>query len=112
MIKMIKKYERTIAILLIAFLALPLNLFTSLATVFAEEGGETTYLYEADFTGDEHKLVTDNGTGNISTIEVDGEEVPAYEVKDREKNYFGTDLAFEAVGMENGKTYNVAVDAI
>ena len=40
MIKMLKKYERTIAILLIAFLALPVNLFTSIATVLAEDGNE------------------------------------------------------------------------
>ena len=114
MVRMIKKYERTIAILLIAFLAVPLNLFTSLATVMASDGEEAEYttVYEADFSKDDHKIGTQaGGSGSVKEVTIDDKTYDAFFMEHRpDGNWNSPTLSYADAGIEFGKIYRVTAE--
>ncbi|BAM47864.1 endo-1,4-beta-xylanase [Amphibacillus xylanus] len=114
MVRMIKKYERTIAILLIAFLAVPLNLFTSLATVMASDGEEAEYttVYETDFSKDDHKIGTQaGGSGSVKEVTIDDKTYDAFFMEHRpDGNWNSPTLSYADAGIEFGKIYRVTAE--
>lgn len=110
MIKMLKKYERTIAILLIAFLALPVNLFTSIATVLAEDGGVAEVVYQEDFEDGVGRFIESGGALLERVTDVDfSENGNALSVSNRTADYAAADLTFKSLDLKDGYTYRATV---
>src|SRR5690625_3951728 len=108
---MIKKYQRKIAILLIALLVFPMNIFSSIGTVFAEDGeDELETVYHENFEEEPEYLET-NGDAEISWVDIEfegNENGKGIEVT-RSNHNDGIDLDFDEIGLEDGKTYTIKV---
>src|SRR5690625_8044572 len=95
---MIKKYQRKIAILLIALLVFPMNIFSSIGAVLAQDGEEESYsiVYETDFSEEGHNVRTDaGGTGSVTAVEIEGETYDAFFMSEREDGWNSPTLTYE-----------------
>ncbi|GAA4063647.1 endo-1,4-beta-xylanase [Amphibacillus indicireducens] len=116
MVKMLKKYERSIAILLIAFLAIPLNLFTSLATVLAEDGGDSVgenVVIHHDFESDDTHGWAPLGWGDGAKIVITDEEAAHGEqsLKFYDREGVNSSLSLNLIDkLEKGQTYDISFD--
>src|SRR5690625_958809 len=110
---MIKKYQRKIAILLIALLVFPMNIFSSIGAVLAQDGDEETYsmVYETDFSEEGHNVRTDaGGTGSVTEVEIDGETYDAFYMSEREDGWNSPTLTYVDAGIELDKTYRITAE--
>ncbi|WP_416150033.1 endo-1,4-beta-xylanase [Salipaludibacillus sp. HK11] len=105
-----KQLKGFIIKLLVLMLVFPAGLLNFSTTAAAEDGETDNVVYHTDFSDDDHNLTVDNGTGERTTVDIDGEDVNAYKVSDRVETYYAADLSFDEAGMENGRTYNISVD--
>ena len=109
---MLKKYERSIAILLIAFLAVPLNLFTSIATGLAEDGDEAKVIYYEDFKEENNALFIQSGNPGLEYVsDMDfTENGKALHLSMRANDYDAIDLKYETLELKEGYTYSIKVE--
>lgn len=107
-----RKYKRTIAILLITLLLFPSNLFSSGVSAEADDREESKLIYHETFE-DGMGLFTQSGDAQLEHLTdtdfAENEDGNALYVSNRINDYDAIDLMYHDLELENGKTYTVTV---
>ncbi|WP_440895025.1 endo-1,4-beta-xylanase [Amphibacillus sp. Q70] len=109
---MIRKYKRTIAILLITFLLFPSNLFSHDVSAEVDGGEESKLIYHETFEEGMGLFTRSGGAQleHVTDFEFEGNENgKALYVNNRVNDYDAADLTFAGLGLVDGHTYTVTV---